>query len=89
MKEEEPAVAFKAPKAKVDGLAAECLKTREENVNMKERVQGLRRNTSFCGQNTYVNKTNPLWPKLSGRTLALQSRVRARSLPFSRLSCEY
>lgn len=83
MKEEEPAVAFKGPKAKVDGLAAECLKTREENVNMKERVQGLRRNTSFCGQNTYVYKTNPVWPKLSGRTLALQSRVRARSLPFS------
>ncbi|XP_069994961.1 myosin heavy chain, clone 203-like [Penaeus vannamei] len=45
MKLAEAAVRIEALEAKVDNLVAECLKIREENVNLKELVENLRRNT--------------------------------------------
>lgn len=45
------AVRIEALEAKVDNLLAECLKIQEENVNLKELVVNLRRNTTIQREN--------------------------------------
>lgn len=51
MKLAEAAVRIEALEAKVNNLVAECLKIREENVNLKELVESLRRNTTIQREN--------------------------------------
>jgi len=51
MKLAEAAIRIEALEAKVDNLVAECLKIREENVNLKELVENLRRNTTIQREN--------------------------------------
>ncbi|XP_047469238.1 uncharacterized protein MCAP_0864-like [Penaeus chinensis] len=52
MKLTEAAVRIEALEAKADSLVAECLKIREENVNVKELVDNLYRNTTIRKENT-------------------------------------
>jgi len=52
MKLTEAADRIAALEAKVDSLVAECLKIREENVNLKELMDNLRRNTTIQRENT-------------------------------------
>lgn len=47
----EVAVRMEALEAKVDNLVTECLKIREENVNLKELVENVHRSTTVQREN--------------------------------------